>query len=361
MEEQVITVTTYPACKDKLDLFFQAYPNQSLYIPPDPPIRERIPRKDRVCRFCGKGAGEVKFKHEPHIIPRLLGHNYGISDFECDTCNHHFGTLENHFADYLGLIRTISSVGRNKIPKFISPLNSLIAAQTSKGGNKNFITIADESGDHFKFDTEREVWQIQYNKKPHTPINVYKCLLKIALSVMPEHEIKHYKPVLEFILENQHVTYFTPFAKVLQTTTEFYTEVPYCVIFKKRNIQDQVPMHMMYLVYENISYQLLIPFNQQDIHLDYSASINIPFSPPLLFFEGKEDQKFRHEILDLSSNQQLKNQKGFISFKAESSLFTDAYDTKAKQFIKKPITMDKITKIFLTKGDHSIDLEDLNI
>lgn len=361
MDAEVLTVTTYPKYRDKLDVFFQSYPNQLVYIPPDPPLKNRLPRRDRVCRFCGKGASEVKFKHEPHIIPRLLGHNYGVSDYECDGCNLHFGSLENHFADYLGLVRTVSSIGKNKVPKFISPLESLIAARTSDGTNKDFVTISDQSGDNFHFDPDNKAWCIKYKKNPHTPINVYKSLLKIALSVMPDYEIEHYQAVLDFILKGKHTEYFRPFAQIFQMTTEFTTTTPFCILFKKKTLTDQVPMHMMYLAFENISYQICIPFHKQDTKLNYSGCIHIVYAPPLIFTDKFEVAEFRCDTLDLSSTEQLRGKEGFISFKVEDSLFVDAYDTKTKQFVKKPFIPSQITKVFLSRHEGPIDFNDLNV
>jgi len=361
MDKQTITVTTYPKQRDKLDFFMSYYSNQLLFIPPSPPLKERIPRKNRICRFCGKNATEVKFKHEPHIIPRLLGHNYGVSDFECDTCNSHFGTLENHFADYLGLARTVTSVGKNKVPKFISPLESLIASKTSDGANKDFITISDESRENFHFDPEKSVWQIKYTKNPHTPLNVYKCLLKIALGVLPDYEIENYQAVREFILNGDHTPYFQRFAKVLQLTTQFNTELPYCIIFKKHKLQDPVPLHMMYLAFNNVSYQLCIPFHKQDGYVDYAGIVNMHYVPPLIFSDITRADDFDYQELDLSSTEQLREQKGFISFKADSRLFTRAYDTKTKRFVDKPFDPSQITKVFLSKHDGPIDFDDLNV
>lgn len=361
MESETITVTTYANYADKLDIFFHHYPNQRIYIPPIPPILNRIPRKNRICRFCGKDARQTKFKHEPHIIPRLLGHNYGVSDFECDACNLHFGTLENHFADYLGLSRTVTAVGRNKVPKFTSPFDSLIAAKTGSGANKDFITISDESGDNFHFDQEKSSWQIKYKKNPHTPLNVYKCLLKIALSVLPGYELKNYQAVREFILKGSHTEYFKPFAKVVQMTTEFSTELPYCIIFEKQNLKDKVPMHMMYLAFENVSYQICIPFHRLDTEINFSGSVDLVYAPPLIFTDDKKPAEFHCDMLDLSSSEQLKGQQGFISFRADSKLFTNAYDTKTKQFVDKPFVPNQITKVFLSKHHGPIDFNDLSI
>ncbi len=361
MDIEALTVTTYPDYRNKLDIFFRNYPNQLVYIPPEPPLKNRIPRKDRICRFCGKGAGEVKFKHEPHIIPRLLGHNYGVSDYECDSCNLHFGTLENHFADYLGLARTVNSIGKNKVPKFISPLESLIAARTSHGANKDFVTISDKSGENFHFDPENKSWQIRYKKNPHTPINVYKCLLKIALSIMPDYELQYYQAVQEFIRGNKHTEYFRPFAKVFQMTTIFSTTTPFAILFKKNYLDDQVPMHMLYLAYQNISFQICIPFHKQDTKLNYAGIIDLVYTPPLIFSDIFESEEFHCEMLDLSSTEQLKGQDGFISFKADDSLFVDAYDTKTKQFVKKPFVPSQITKVFLSRHDGPIDFDDLNV
>lgn len=130
-------------------------------------------------------------------------------------------------------------------------------------------------------------------------------------------------------------------------TTESNTTTPYCMIFKKESPIASVPMHMMYLAYENISYQICIPFHKQDVKINYAGRVDLIYAPPLIFTNDFKPAGFQYDMLDLSSTEQLKGQEGPISFKAENNLFTDAYNTKTRQFVKKSFISSQITKYFL--------------
>lgn len=80
----------------------------------------------------------------------------------------------------------------------------------------------------------------------------------------------------------------------------------------------------------------------------------------MFFWNDFKAAEFRCDTLDLSSTEQLRGQDGFLRFKADQSLFTDAYDTKTKQFVEKPFIPSEITKVFLSRHDGPIDFDELN-
>lgn len=355
-----IAFTTYEGHKDKLQAFVESYGQPYINIPPDPPLTGRMPKRERICRYCDKRTPEVKFKTEPHIIPQLLGSNYGVSDYECDTCNQHFSKLETHFADYLGLVRTITSVGRKKVPKFTSPREALIASQTSKGANKDFITISDENGENFHFNQEQKTWEIKYAKNSYVPIKVYQALLKIGLGVLPDIEVSNYQAIKDFILKDRNQEYFRPFARIFQCTTDFYVERPYCIIFKKHNDKITRPTHMVYLCFENISYQIFLPFNQTELSLyKPGGDVNLLFTPPLLFKKDMENGQFKAEFIDLSSPEKVVGELGYVRFSVDEKLFTHSYNPKTREFKEEPFQSEVIKKIYLSRHEGPINLDDL--
>lgn len=77
-------------------------------------------RKKRKCRFCGKPSGDTTFKMLAHALPEFIGNRTLISNDECDICNERFSrTIEDHFAKYLGLSRTLNQIrGKKGVPSF---------------------------------------------------------------------------------------------------------------------------------------------------------------------------------------------------------------------------------------------------
>ena len=67
--------------------FLQAYELEKEIDCPNEKMKGLIPKTKRVCRFCKLKYGEVYFKKDAHLISKLLGNKYLVSDFECDTCN----------------------------------------------------------------------------------------------------------------------------------------------------------------------------------------------------------------------------------------------------------------------------------
>lgn len=359
MNFESITFTTYSELKEQMDAFLIEYGSPKIYMPPNPPIPKRIPRKQRVCRYCEQGIDKAKFNTDPHIIPNLLGVNYGVSDFECDECNNHFARLETNFADYLGLMRTITSVGRHKVPKFTSPRETLIATVLNQS-NKDTLSISDENGENFIFDKETNSWQIRYVKNSYTPIKVYQILLKIALGVLPNEEAINYRAIREFIREDKHIDYFKPFAKVFQCTTTFYVEKPYAIIFKKLNSETKRPTHIFYLRFENLSYQLILPFHPNETEIyKLNDNINLLFTPPLLFTDKMQDGNCRSELLDFTCPVKVVGELGHVGFSIDEKLFTHSYNPKTKEFKEEAFKPEGIKKIYLSKSDQGINLEHL--
>jgi len=68
---------SYKSLQPDMDNFLQNYRLLRFYTPPSDPIRNRKPKRERVCRFCVRKTPEVKFNSEAHIIPRLFGNNFG--------------------------------------------------------------------------------------------------------------------------------------------------------------------------------------------------------------------------------------------------------------------------------------------
>ena len=149
------------------------------------------PKQERTCRFCGKSYPDVKFSSNAHTFPESVGNKYHLSDFECDNCNRKFGIYENDFANYIGPFGTLAELtGKKGVPKYKSRDKKISLEQAYKNaidiklstmGLKNrIVNKADGSG-----------LLIQVEGDPYIPINVYRCLLKTAISFVDSEDLKH--------------------------------------------------------------------------------------------------------------------------------------------------------------------------
>ncbi len=110
------------------------------------------PRKERVCRFCGKSSTETTFRRVAHLLPELIGNKHLRSDFECDTCNGFFNKHENDLANFLGISRSIGGIqGKNGIPTFKSTGGTFVIkpGEMPVAGQGKGI-IMESYGEHFE-------------------------------------------------------------------------------------------------------------------------------------------------------------------------------------------------------------------
>lgn len=342
-----MTNFTYTNMQSFLDDFLTKYRLRLLYEPPEKARRNRISQKDRVCRFCGKNGSVVKFNTDPHIIPQLLGKNFGVSDYECDDCNAHFSTYETHLADFLGLLRTVLFVGgENNVPTFKSPGESLIARITDEIQGKKAITISDNKRTSFFINTATGENRITYIKNSYVPVNVFKALLKIALSILPDDQTFYYKPMFDFISNDKNDPFFVQFAKVVVYTIHYPVLRPACYLFEKIDPKSSLPTHVFNLYFENFIYELFIPCHFNDLHLYQQGSqFTSIYCPPILVREVSETQNCDMEILDLTSTSLLKKQLGNIVFNLNPDLYKDAKMIDPNTGETTPFDPNKIVKM----------------
>jgi hypothetical protein len=270
---------------------------------------ERISLGDKDkkrCRFCNKTTPEVQFNSVAHAIPEFVNNHNLISYYECDSCNSKFArTLETHMGDYMNPFHTMSQVkGKKGVPSY------------SKGGEKSRIDLKDGAIRIESHDGERNIFEINEEKKTITiksiratyiPIAIYKCLTKMALTIMNEDELINFKSTLEWINEEQHVNSrfsinnlkcifsFTPGPLPHDFTT--------CTLFRRKEVhKDNVPYMIFLLAYGNYTFQIYLPMSDKDS----GDAMVVPIPTP---FDIKNEYGTpKYKILDFASKEKVKNE-----------------------------------------------------
>lgn len=158
----------------------------------------------RACRFCGKKEPEVTFKTFAHIVPELLGVNDSQSYTECDACNSLFSSYETHLAILFRPYLTMVGVqGKKGVPNFQSRTdggdeNTRTQVNYQNEGNRQFII---SKADDLKIDWVTGKITMVYRLPPYRPIYVYKALLKIGLSLLPEEMKGDYKQAFSWLVD----------------------------------------------------------------------------------------------------------------------------------------------------------------
>ncbi|WP_288882570.1 HNH endonuclease [Pedobacter panaciterrae] len=301
---------TYDGNVPQCDAFFKEYKVQEIYIAPKDQ-KKRAKRKKRtemICRFCKNKYGEATFASKPHIISRLFGNNAGISDFECDKCNNHFSKFETSTADFLGVNRSIYSLGKEKIPTFKAPDGSIEARSSEIYGHEAVEISAKMPGLISSISDTGKI-EMEFKSNSYIPLNVYKSLLKIALTIMPESEFTYYTLLLSFLMEDKNSLHFACHAtQVFRCQVGGEVATPYAIIFKKIKPDSDLPTHIFQLYYQDSCLQLHLPYRSGDKQLGELKELVIPMCPPFVVTSEALHGRANYEVLDLSSSEKKKGE-----------------------------------------------------
>ena len=263
---------------------------------------------ERICRFCKKTNAEVSFDNISHAIPEFVNNHSLVSYYECDTCNSKFSrTLETHMSNYMKVFHTLSQVrGKKGVPSFV------------KGGEKSGIRFTSNGLNASHHEGERENFIINEVDKTLTfkvirdtyiPIAIYKCLTKMALTIMDEDELQYFQNTLEWINEEEHDTSSFTISNLKCICSLTPGPLPHdfttCLLFKrKENHIDNVPYIQFLLAYGNFTFQIYLPMSEKDPNNgEYSMTpIPTPFD-----FENEFGAP-KYSILDFTSTKKVKNE-----------------------------------------------------
>lgn len=230
--------------------------------------------KPKICRFCGKNESTTTFNTKAHILPELLGRNDIISGDECDNCNNKFSAFESHLSIFFRPHLAITGVeGKRKVPKFHS--------RTIDNNEETRTTLEiDEEGrrkltfgniDDYKIDKENKKGSIIFRMPPHKPIYVYKALLKIALSILPEDRKIKYKNVFDWISDKDISTDYFCIAFITVLRGKKFA-APIAELYEAKQIftaKDFIPELTLIVKFGNIVAQIFLPLSHE---FDYERS-----------------------------------------------------------------------------------------
>ncbi|OQP52816.1 hypothetical protein A4H97_24260 [Niastella yeongjuensis] len=298
--------------------FLTAYKLEKEISCPDSKNKEGLKdKRSRVCRFCHRKYQHsiVTFSNDAHVFSELLGNRYLVSDFECDECNFIFSKYESDLANFLGIVRTVQSVKAKKIPKFKSADKKLEAESTQDDNEGNIIKIRRFDGLNtvFQFDEKKQETIITYEKNPFTPLNVYKSILKMALSIVDDRHLEDYKFAFEYLRTNNHDDKYSGFALInsYSMPLTFQYEQPAGMLFRKTNNNDNLFTHVFSFSALNQIFQIVLPFNRQDVpHYTVPGGVNVLWCPPLFDEDNEAAIRSIHcNLHNLNSTERLRHQK----------------------------------------------------
>lgn len=294
-------------------------------------------RTNKICRFCGKSEPEVKFGNFAHAISNLLGNTILGTNYECNTCNSKFSRLlENHLAAYLGIWRTLMNIkGKKGVPEYKDHNNQ---GRVFTKNNRINVVVSEENS-VFKIDNEKKEVTVISKKDTYIPIAVYKCFVKMALSVLPDDEIKHVHWAIEWINEENHKESKFEFKPLMLLNAYTPGILPYdnisVLVFRRKKIFEfkipliyKVPYIVFVIRVKNMVYQVSINYKDEEIEqFDLNKNLKICCFPGAYKYKNVYEET-EYTMFDLSSKKDVKNEESIFKFKYNDMLENGEIDKK---------------------------------
>ena len=223
----------------------------------------------KVCRYCQKSAPETTFRQEAHAIPECLGNRRLISLDECDLCNQRFSqTFEHHFDGFTRPMRTAFAVqGKNGVPGFKSPdSKARVALNKSK---KNFSVTEEERGAIMAVDEGGNAFVMKMQSQPHVPLEVYRCLVKMAFAVLPDDELAKSDRLRRWLIQD-----LLPPAPLLASLAFSYVAflptalaAPRVTLWRRKRAGIPSPYVLAAVGFSQCGFMYALPLSPDDLHL----------------------------------------------------------------------------------------------
>lgn len=143
---------------------------------------------------------------------------------------------------------------------------------------------------NFKFDAKSNILRVQTEGDPYKPINVYKCLLKAAISLVDEEELKDLTDTIKFLMDDSYVKNKS-YDFILSMNQFFipgnFDVPPFLISYKKgRNFEGFPAPSQIFIFYiRNLVFQIFIPFHAKDsLIYNESHKRHMYIVPPLINF-----------------------------------------------------------------------------
>ncbi|MEQ5873227.1 hypothetical protein J3455_01445 [Pseudoalteromonas sp. NFXS39] len=275
----------------------------------------------KICRFCKKTEPEVTFRTVAHAVPEFLGNKQLILKNECDQCNTFVSNnLENSLDKYTKPFRLAAQIkGKKKVPTYRSKdKKSRYEFDPSNGAR----IIDPQDSDFASLDIENKEIRTKFHLEPYIPAAVYKCLVKIALSVIDNKELELFRNSLAWIMDENHEKSLCKPLIVLKT----FIPGPkpnniLTVLVLRRKCGSIASQHCVLLIcFGNVAYQIIVP-SDVDVVLKQQKITFTRFPLPFEFGWPYGDVVF--DVEDLTSHVVTKEKVLPMSFSFDEAIELD--------------------------------------
>lgn len=273
----------------------------------------------RRCRYCGRTDPETSFRDKAHAFPEQIGNKALIDRRECDACNRHFARMvEDDYAKWTLPMRATGRVTGKGLPSFKSRDHQM---RIDARGPRNLAIRLGEKDPRHRLDEETRTVTLQLERQPYVPMGVFKCLVKMALAVMPEPEAGECDHLKRWILAPAHTFESYPF-RPLRLLEQFLPgpmpndQFQYALLRRRPGHAD-CPYLIFVLQFSNVLHQIVLPMHDQDRALIEQGHCEVPFFPHIggtaghVLAYGRSQARVR----DLSGTAAVSGEQQSLSFR----------------------------------------------
>jgi hypothetical protein len=294
-------------------VFLDSYTGMRTLIVPPHARKVRVQDKAGLaCRYCHRSPPDVTFRAEAHAAPELLGVGALVSPDECDTCNELFSrTLDDSLGKYLGASRTLSQLrGKGGVPAYKAKDGSLVIRLGAEGLQ---VRSAENAG-LVQVDSAAGTIRFQYERQPYIPVCVYKAFVKMAVAIMPEHELAAFQDTISWLLEppeSQTAAFFSPLALLVGFVPgQLPTPGAIFMVLRRTGRADELPYCVFIAAFGNFIFELVVPSRQHDAALAGKDLILPTFPTP--FDQGSEKGPPAWRAIDCSGTTPVQGKKASL-------------------------------------------------
>ena len=242
-------------------------------------------RENRVCRFCGLSEPKVSFRTKAHAIPEFLGNKSLLTNYECDSCNQHFGTsIENDLASWTKPSRTLARIrGKRGIPA----IKKVGAAEGWRIEYDSGIRVTQYENDPIaEVDEEQKCITFKLKRDPYTPVAVLKAFVRIGLTVLPQSEVSRFRDTIEWIRCQDHSKPFVQSFPILHTFQPgpMRNDLTVLMLMRRKPDVSEAPFAFLVIGFGNDVFQVFLPCPEEDKQIHAQRLYLPPFPTPAAAF-----------------------------------------------------------------------------
>ncbi|UWE16090.1 HNH endonuclease [Herbaspirillum huttiense] len=239
----------------------------------------------QICRYCGKSVPNVSFDQKAHAMPGLIGNQWLFDLLECDQCNALFGaTIDAHFgrwsASWRALERTPNREGTS--PKY-STRDGTIHIESDDSNRMTIVQGVSEAG-RYTIDPETRIVDFKLTRRGFAPSGVFKCLVKMAISVAPpevSESLKHLKAWIRGDAESSETFAEVLLVLFIQTRPTIYApgRFDFQLLRRKPEASTDSPYMFFRLRFGGRAYQIALPLLVEDTGQPKDKIPRLPMLP----------------------------------------------------------------------------------